>query len=34
MDGGWLGHAGNESQGEVSEIEERAFVQDMLTFKY
>ena len=30
MDGGWLGHVGSESQGELSETEERALVQDML----
>jgi len=32
MNGVWLGHVGSESQGEISEIGERAFVQDMLKY--
>ena len=34
MDGGWLGHVASESHSEVSEIEERAFVQDMLKMPF
>jgi hypothetical protein len=34
MDVRWLGHVGSEAQGEVSETEERVFVQDMLKYLF